>query len=91
MERVPRQVIDAHTHIGELEPWAFYGLEHPVRPTVYDFADAKSYLENHLDRYGIERSIVISNYGVPRQEQPFELNDVVLEAATSSARRGCSR
>ncbi len=86
MERVPRRVIDAHTHIGELEAWAYYGLEHPVRPTVYDFGDTKSYLENHLDRYGIERSIVISNYGVPRQEQPFELNDVVLEAATSSDR-----
>lgn len=86
MEKVPRRVIDCHTHIGELEAWAFYNLEHPVRPTVYDFATGRDYLRNHLDRYGIERSIVISNYGVPRQEQPFELNDVVLDAVTSSDR-----
>jgi uncharacterized protein len=86
MEKVTRRVIDAHTHIGELEPWAFYNLEEPVRPTVYDFATRDDYLKNHLDRYGIERSIVISNYGVPRQEQPFELNDVVLDAASSNDR-----
>jgi predicted TIM-barrel fold metal-dependent hydrolase len=86
MDKVPRRVIDAHTHIGELEPWRFYNLEHAVRPTVYDFPRRDDYVRDHLDRYGIERSIVISNYGVPRQEQPFELNDVVMDAATTSDR-----
>ena len=86
MDKVPRRVIDAHTHIGELEPWAFYNLEHEVRPTVYDFNRKDDYIKNHLDRYGVERSLVIPNYGVPRQEQPFELNEVMLEAVTGSDR-----
>jgi len=39
-EKVKGRVIDAHSHIGEMEAWAFYNLKEPVKPTVYEFADA---------------------------------------------------
>jgi hypothetical protein len=26
----PKKIIDAHCHIGEIPPWKFYDLEHPV-------------------------------------------------------------
>ena len=43
-----------------------------------------------MDQYGIERSLVMSNYGIPKPEQPFSLNPVVMEAATSNDRiRAC--
>ena len=32
----PQRIIDAHRHIGEIPPWKFYDLEHPVKPTVDD-------------------------------------------------------
>ena len=29
----PKRIIDAHCHIGEIPPWKYYDLEHPVKPT----------------------------------------------------------
>lgn len=84
-ERVTRQVIDAHSHIGELPPWQFYDLKEPVKPTVYDFPDVKSYREQ-MDARGVERAIVMPNYGIPKQEHPFSLNELALEAASSDDR-----
>ena len=37
----PKKIIDAHCHIGEIPPWKFYDLEHPVKPTVYDYPDTE--------------------------------------------------
>lgn len=85
-ERVGRQVIDAHSHIGELAPWKFYNLAEPVKPTVYDFASTDDYLRNHLDLRGIERGLVLPNYGIPVQSQPFSLNELVLESVGRSER-----
>jgi predicted TIM-barrel fold metal-dependent hydrolase len=85
-ERVGRQVIDAHSHIGELAPWKFYNLAEPVKPTVYDYAQTDDYLRNHLDLRGIERGLVLPNYGIPVQSQPFSLNDLVLESVGRSDR-----
>jgi predicted TIM-barrel fold metal-dependent hydrolase len=84
-ERVPRQVVDGHSHIGEMAAWQFYDLKEPVKPTVYDFATTGEYLA-HLDRLGVERALVISNYGIPQQEQPFSLNPLVLDSAQASDR-----
>ena len=66
-ERVPRRVIDGHSHIGELPAWRFYDLKEPVRPTVYDFSSTAEFT-GHLDRLGVERALVIPNYGVPVHE-----------------------
>jgi len=84
-ERVSRQVFDAHSHIGELSPWQFYDLPEPVKPTVYDFPDYKSY-RDQMDTRGVERAVVMPNYGVPKQEHPFSLNEVALEAAATDER-----
>ncbi len=84
-ERVDREVFDGHSHIGELPPFAFYDLKEPVKPTVYDFADTKAYLD-HLDRLGVERALVLPNYGVPDQQAAFSLNPVMLDAVTTSDR-----
>lgn len=84
-ERVGRDVFDGHSHIGQLPPYAFYDLKEPVKPTVYDFADMKAYLD-HMDRLGVERALVLPNYGVPDQAAAFSLNPVMLEAVTSSDR-----
>ena len=37
----PQRIIDAHCHIGEIPPWKFYDLEHPVKPTVYDYRSTR--------------------------------------------------
>lgn len=84
-EKVKGQVIDAHSHIGEMEAWAFYNLKEPVKPTVYEFADSNAYLR-HLDGVGVERGLVLPNYGIPVQSQPFSLNDLVIDAAQGSDR-----
>ncbi|MDH3724799.1 MAG: amidohydrolase, partial [Thermoleophilia bacterium] len=80
-----RAVIDDHSHIGEIEGFPFYGLVEPVKPIVYDFPKTKDMLK-FMDRYAIERALVMSNYGVPKPEQPFSLNPVVMEAAQQSDR-----
>ena len=79
-DRVTGRVIDAHSHIGELAAWKFYNLPTPVKPTVYDFAGYDEYVKGHLDLRGLERGLVLPNYGIPVQDQPFSLNDLVLEA-----------
>ena len=78
----PKKIIDAHCHIGEIPPWKFYDLEHPVKPTVYDYKDTNSFLKNHMQEFKVERALVMSNYGVPIHELSFDLNDVVLEACS---------
>jgi uncharacterized protein len=84
-EKVKGQVIDAHSHIGEMDAWAFYNLKEPVKPTVYEFADRNAYLR-HLDGVGVERGLVLPNYGIPVQSQPFSLNDLVIESAQATDR-----
>jgi predicted TIM-barrel fold metal-dependent hydrolase len=87
--RVGRRIVDAHSHIGELAAWKFYDLKEPVKPTVYEFPTVDDYVA-HMDRYGVERALVIPNYGVPVQEQPFSLNPLAIEAAQSNERLSCA-
>jgi uncharacterized protein len=84
-EKVKGRVIDAHSHIGEMDAWAFYNLKEPVKCTVYEFADAGAYL-GHLDRLGVERGLILPNYGIPVQSQPFSLNDLVLDSVQKNDR-----
>ena len=39
-----------------------------------------------MDEFKIERALAMSNYGVPVHEISFDLNDVVMEAATTNDR-----
>ena len=66
---VKRNVIDAHSHIGEIAPWTFYDLDYPVKPIVYDFPRTADFIKL-MDGYGIERSLAMSNYGVPDPSSP---------------------
>jgi uncharacterized protein len=84
-DRVPSRTIDGHSHIGEMDAWKFYDLAEPVKPTVYEFPTTQSYLQ-HMDELGVERALVLSNYGIPVQQQPFSLNDLVLDSVKSSDR-----
>ena len=43
-------------------------------------------MKNHLDEFKIERALTMSNYGVPVHEISFDLNDVVMDAATTNDR-----
>jgi predicted TIM-barrel fold metal-dependent hydrolase len=85
VEKVRGKVIDAHSHIGEMAAWRFYNLAEPVKPTVYEFATPQDYLRQ-LDSVGVERGLVLPNYGIPVQEQPFSLNELVLDAAQNNDR-----
>jgi predicted TIM-barrel fold metal-dependent hydrolase len=80
--KVNRKVFDIHNHIGEMESWKYYGMEHPVNPTVFSDNDRRAKVAM-MDQLGVERSIVLSNYGVPVPNQPFTLNPVVLDACAN--------
>jgi predicted TIM-barrel fold metal-dependent hydrolase len=84
-DRVAGRVIDAHSHIGELAAWKFYDLAEPVKPTVYDFPTTKAYLD-HIDGFQVERALILPNYGIPVQEQPFSLNPLVLDSVQADER-----
>ena len=45
--------------------------------------DPNEFVKNHMDEFKIERALTMSNYGVPVHEISFDLNDVVMEAATT--------
>tara|TARA_B100000315_G_scaffold65867_1_gene59787 strand:+ start:11201 stop:12049 length:849 start_codon:yes stop_codon:yes gene_type:complete len=77
--KVKRKVFDAHCHIGEMTGYKFYGLPEPVKPSVYDFRDVDAQLQ-HMDKFGVERALVMSNYGIPDPKQPFGLNPVVMDS-----------
>lgn len=85
-ERVKGRVIDGHSHIGEMAAWKFYDLKEPVKPTVYEFSDSDDYIKNHLDKFRVERGLILPNYGIPVQEQPFSLNELVLESIAKDDR-----
>jgi predicted TIM-barrel fold metal-dependent hydrolase len=80
-------VLDSHRHIGLLPEFPFYGgpslkADLSARATVAE-------LVADLDRDGIERALVLPNYGVPIPEVAFELNKLALEAAQSDDRLRC--
>jgi hypothetical protein len=47
--------------------------EGPLNPTVHEFENAKDCLR-HLDGVGVERGLVLPNYGIPVQEHAFSPN-----------------
>ena len=83
--KVTRKVFDAHTHIGELAAYRFYDLKEAVKPTVIEYPTTGDYLK-HMDEYGVERAMVISNYGIPDSAQPFSLNPLVIDSVQKGDR-----
>lgn len=84
-DKVRGRVVDAHSHIGTMQAWQFYDLKEPVKPTVYEFETAGEYL-HHLDGVGVERGLVLPNYGIPVQEHAFSLNPLVLDSVAANDR-----
>ncbi len=79
-----RKVFDNHTHIGPVPGYAYYGLPQTVKPT-YDYDTTEDYLKG-MDENGVDRALVMSNYGYPDSAQPFTLNPLVGESVATSDR-----
>jgi predicted TIM-barrel fold metal-dependent hydrolase len=77
--KVQRRLFDAHSHIGELGPFPYYGLPTPVNPTVIEYKDTAAMIK-HMDDHGVERQMVIPNYGIPDSSQPFRFNPLVVDS-----------
>jgi predicted TIM-barrel fold metal-dependent hydrolase len=73
-----RKVYSAHNHVGVLDPWPFYESEEPISPADPGPATFEE-LTHFMDCRGIEKSLIIPNYGIPVQEQPFSLNKLVVQ------------
>ncbi|MEN8675375.1 amidohydrolase family protein [Nocardioides sp.] len=78
---------DAHRHIGVLPAYPFYGgpaitADLSATATVADFLAS-------LDAEGVERTLVLPNYGVPDPQVSFDLNHLALEAAQQDDRVRC--
>ena len=75
---------DAHRHLGILPAFPFYGGP-PVNADISARATVNELLAD-LDRDGIERALVLPNYGVPDPDVAFAGNELVLEAAAADER-----
>ncbi|MBC7375694.1 MAG: amidohydrolase family protein [Frankiales bacterium] len=77
-------VFDAHRHIGRMPAYPFYGGP-PVDPAPTAPATVAELIAD-LDRDGIERALVLPNYGVPDAALSFGHNELVLEACQKDDR-----
>jgi predicted TIM-barrel fold metal-dependent hydrolase len=79
-----RKVYSIHNHVGDLPAWPFYESEVPISP-----ADPGPMTSEELDYFmrcrGIEKTLIIPNYGIPVQEQPFSHNERVARMCKEGA------
>jgi len=75
---------DAHRHLGVLPAHPFYGGP-PVCPDTTARATVAQ-LMGDLDVQGVERALVMPNYGVPDAALAFSFNPMVLQAAAADDR-----
>src|SRR5664280_1695976 len=87
MGRTVAIAADAHRHLGTLPAYPFYGGP-PVNPDTSARGTVAELLAD-LDAAGIERTLVLPNYGVPDPDLAFAGNDLVLEAAAADDRVAC--
>ena len=85
MEKIRKRVFDNHSHIGPVPGFAYYGLPEAVKPTT-DYDKTDDYIKG-MDGNGVDRALVMSNYGYPDSAKPFELNPLVAESAVKSSDR----
>ncbi|MET3507294.1 amidohydrolase family protein [Halalkalibacter oceani] len=81
-----RKVSSIHSHVGYLEPWPFYEAAEPISP-MDPAPQTTEELLAFMDCKGIEKSLVMPNYGVPKQEQPFSHNQLVVKMAKEGGGR----
>ena len=75
---------DAHRHLGVLPAYPFYGGP-AVNPDRTARATVKQLLAD-LDADGVDRALVLPNYGVPDPAIAFSFNELVVEAAQTDDR-----
>jgi uncharacterized protein len=80
-------VNDAHRHLGKMPAFPFYGGP-PCHPDILARGTAAELIAD-LDREGVERALVLPNYGVPDASVSFGFNPLVLEAAAADDRIRC--
>lgn len=80
-------ILDSHRHIGILPEYPFYGGP-PLRADLTARATVAELIDD-LDADGIDRALVLPNYGVPIPEVAFEFNNLALEAAQKDDRIRC--
>ncbi len=80
-------VNDAHRHLGKMPAFPFYGGP-PCNPDILARATPAELIAD-LDREGVERALVLPNYGVPDASVSFGFNPLVLEAAAADDRIRC--
>jgi predicted TIM-barrel fold metal-dependent hydrolase len=78
---------DAHRHIGLLPAFGFYGGA-PANPDTTARGSIAEVLAD-LDAEGVERALLLPNYGVPDPDVAFAHNELVLEAAQTDDRIRC--
>ncbi len=84
MKKMRKRVFDNHSHIGPVPGFAYYGLPEAVKPTV-DYDTTPEYLSG-MDGNGVDRAMVMANYGYPDSAQPFTLNPLVAESVATDDR-----
>jgi predicted TIM-barrel fold metal-dependent hydrolase len=84
---MPPSVHDAHRHLGRMPAYGFYGGP-AVQPDTTARATVGELLAD-LDAEGVERTLVLPNYGVPDPDVAFAGNELVLEAAAKDDRVRC--
>jgi predicted TIM-barrel fold metal-dependent hydrolase len=85
MKVIRENVFDAHTHIGPMKKWNYYGNPVAVNPTIREYATKEEHLAM-MDKYGVKKAVIMPNYGIPVLEQPFSLNQMVVDAVKDSDR-----
>ncbi|RZS90839.1 putative TIM-barrel fold metal-dependent hydrolase [Motilibacter rhizosphaerae] len=79
-----KPLADAHRHLGLLPAYPFYGGP-PISADLAARATPAELLAD-LDVEGVERALVLPNYGVPDPEVAFRGNELVLDAAQQDDR-----
>jgi len=80
-------VNDAHRHLGKMPAFPFYGGP-PCNPDMLARGSVAELIAD-LDSAGVERALVLPNYGVPDASVSFGFNPLVLEAAAADDRIRC--
>jgi predicted TIM-barrel fold metal-dependent hydrolase len=80
-------VNDAHRHLGKMPAFPFYGGP-PCNPDILARGSAAELIAD-LDSEGVERALILPNYGVPDASVSFSFNPLVLEAAAADDRIRC--
>src|SRR5260370_39196337 len=80
-------VNDAHRHLGKMPASPFCGGP-PCNPYMLARGGVAELITD-LDSAGVERALVLPNYGVPDASVSFGFNPLVLEAAAADERIRC--